>query len=175
MSDVPTHQQVRGFLDYSQKTGLFTWRERSGSFKRSLVGKIAGTAHLSGYWTISILGTKWLAHQLAWLHHYGTWPTSYVDHVNLDKRDNRIANLRLASFAENSANSSVRSDNTSGHRGVFYDKQRQRWVVLITKDGIRKQLGSFKDKNQAAEIHALMAAQVFGDFCPQYLKARANG
>ena len=141
MTAVPTCQQVRELLDYNPETGVFTWRTRqaSSSFKKRLVGQEAGTAHSGGYWSISIYGRKWLAHHLAWLLFYGVWPARFVDHANLDKRDNRIANLRLASFAENSANASVRSDNTSGFRGVRFEPRRKRWIAIIEKDGKRRQ------------------------------------
>lgn len=173
MTAVPTAEQVRELLDYDPETGIFLWKQRRApsSFKAGLVGQEAGTLHSRGYWCISVFGRKWLAHQLAWLHYYGVWPDRFVDHANLNKRDNRIANLRLASFAENSANANIRTDNTSGFRGVRFEPRRKRWIAVIEKDGTRRQLGSFTDKELAVAAYAKGASALFGDFCPEYVRS----
>lgn len=175
MTDVPSCQLIRTLLDYSPSTGVFIWKDRGAGipFKKSIIGKKAGSAHSSGYWSISVNGTKYLAHHLAWVHYYGTRPTSFIDHINLNKRDNRIENLRLATPAQNSANASLRSDNTSGYRGVTFEPRRKKWIAIIGYEGKRKQLGSFSTPEDAAAAYARCAAAAFGEFCPDYVLGAA--
>lgn len=175
MTDVPSFQLIQTLLDYSPSTGVFIWKDRGRGvpFKRSIIGKEAGSAHSSGYWSISVNGTKYLAHHLAWLYSYKSWPTSFIDHINLNKRDNRIENLRLASPAQNSANASLRIDNTSGYRGVTFEPRRKKWIAILGHEGKRKQLGSFSTPEEAAAAYARGAATAFGEFCPGYVLGAA--
>jgi hypothetical protein len=133
-------------------------------------GKIAGGAHNRGYRHIGINGIKYLAHHLAWLYVTGDWPTSFIDHKNLDKTDNRFDNLRLASFTENSINISVRKNSKSGFRGVCFCNQKEGWIATITKDKKTKYLGTFDTPQKAAAAYAKHAQELFGDYCPDYLR-----
>jgi hypothetical protein len=172
-----TRERLLKVLDYDPTTGIFTWKVRPDRrpWTAKNAGKIAGSPHNGGYIHIAIDRKKYLAHILAWLIVYGQRPARFIDHKNLDKKDNRIDNLRLADFGENSVNASVRSDNTSGFRGVFFEKRRQRWIVYATKNGVRRQFGSFKEKHLAAKTHARVAEQIYGEFCPLYLREGLNG
>jgi hypothetical protein len=163
---------LKSILDYDPETGQFVWKSRSegSAFKRSLVGKIAGSKHSSGYVAISIFGQKRLAHHLAWAYFYGEWPKQFVDHVNLDKRDNRISNLRMATPKDNSANASLRCDNTSGYRGVRFEPRRKKWIAVLHHNGKTRQLGSFEKIEDAASAYARGALSAFGDFCPAYVR-----
>ena len=171
MTAIPSAEKIRSLLDYDQKTGSFVWKARPGSssFKKSMVGKAAGSAHSSGYLAISLHGKKYLAHHLAWVHFYGSWPPAYIDHINLNKRDNRIANLRLATPGQNSANASLRCDNTSGYLGVRFEPRRKKWIAVLHHEGKTRQLGSFATPEMAAAAYAREAYKKFGDFCPSYV------
>lgn len=95
-----TADYVRSRLHYDPATGLFVWC-KSRSHR---VGKPAGWKKRDGYIYIRLDGRLWSAHRLAWLHHYGEHPRNTIDHINRDKTDNRIANLRDVSFLENMQN-----------------------------------------------------------------------
>lgn len=167
-----TRERLLQVLDYDPATGAFVWKARPDKkpWTGKNAGKIAGSPHNGGYTAIAIDRKKYLAHRLAWLAVYGEWPDKFIDHRNLDKKDNRIGNLRLANFGESSANASIRSDNTSGHRGISFNKQRRRWDAYVHIDGVKWQFGSFKEKQLAIKEHARVAQQMFGEFCPEYLK-----
>lgn len=169
----PTVERVREVLSYDPATGIFIWKIRVNGSRRwntKNSGRPAGSSHNRGYIHIALDGNKYLAHHLAWVHVYGEWPTSFLDHRNLNKKDNRIENLRLASFGENSSNISMRNNNTSGFRGVCWMARRQRWLATITKDKKTYRLGSFRSKELAAAVYAQKAIELYGEFCPEYLR-----
>jgi hypothetical protein len=85
---------VRELLDYDPKTGVFRWR--STTRKGEQAGSVAGSLQSDGIWRILVNGREYNAHRLAWLHVYGKWPPLVLNHINGDKADNRIANLREA-------------------------------------------------------------------------------
>lgn len=176
MVAIITADKIRQLVTYDQLTGSFFWKHselRTNRWNTRWAGKLAGTAHSAGYWCISIDGVKHLAHRLAWLYHYGILPGNFIDHKNLNKRDNRIENLRLASSLENCANISDRQETTSGYRGVWFRQQRGRWCAQITHNYQRKHLGTFKTKRDAHLAYAEAARELYGEFCPQHLQVSA--
>lgn len=90
-----TAETVRALLDYSGDTGHFRWKE---------TGKPAGGLQDKGYRIIEIGGTPYYAHRLAWLYTHGVWPEADLDHINRNRDDNRIENLRDVSRSENNRN-----------------------------------------------------------------------
>lgn len=98
-----------------------------------------------------------------YMHKFLTgWPET--DHRNGDGLDNRRVNLRCATRTQNNANSRLRSDNTSGFKGVLWNRQRRRWYARITIDGRQRHLGSFGDPGEAARAYDAAAREVFGEF-----------
>lgn len=91
-------------------------------------------------------------------------PEVIVDHINRDKLDNRRENLRTATAQQNSFNVDKHSDNTSGHKGVTWDKLRRKWVASIVKDGKRRFLGRFDTAEEAARTYDDAAELLFGEF-----------
>lgn len=87
-----------------------------------------------------------------------------IDHVNLDTLDNRKANLRLANRSQNMANTNLRSTNTSGVKGVVWDKNRNKWYAEITVDYKNIYLGRFNDIEEAKSAYNQAAQQYFGEF-----------
>ena len=103
-------------LQYDPNTGIVSWR---GGRRGVRPGEIAGTVGDQGYIIVRFMGRRLRAHRLAWRLHYGEWPVDRLDHRNGLQHDNRIANLRMATAAENKQNESKpRADNISGRRGV---------------------------------------------------------
>lgn len=87
-----------------------------------------------------------------------------VDHKSGDKLDYRKSNLRICTHAENMRNQKKSSDNTSGHKGVSWEKRRSIWRASIVVDGKQTYLGSFTDKNEAARAYNSAALKLFGEF-----------
>lgn len=106
-------------------------------------------------------------HHIAWLFMTGEWPAvNSVDHINRVRDDNRWGNLRHApTITDQRANTKRRSDNSSGFRGVSWDRTLSRWRARIIVRGKIKHLGVFVDKMKAAEAYAAAARTLFGEFC----------
>ena len=103
-----------------------------------------------------------MAHRIAWALHYGEWPNKSLDHIDGDRTNNRINNLREANSSQNTINSKVRSDNTTGARGV--GKNQYGWVAQIQSDGKRHYLGFFKTKAEAVAARAEAEVKHFGEW-----------
>ena len=144
-----TAERLRELLDYAPGTGLFYWRQRRGS---ASAGREAGTWQTLGYRVIQIDQVPHYAHRLAWLHVYGEHPIEEIDHVNRDRTDNRIANLRQCSRWENARNISTCS--ASGFRGVYRSSTRSlRWRAKIAVNGGSIHLGFYDTAEEAAAAY----------------------
>lgn len=155
-----TIERLREVLRY--ECGRFFWRISPSN--RVAIGDQAGSLRTNGYWYISIDGVSHLTHRLAWFWHHGTWPELDLDHINRNKWDNRIENLREATASQNIANSRLSSSNSSGFRGVSWNKRLERWHAYICVRGTRKHLGFFETAEDAAAAYAVAAREHFGDF-----------
>jgi hypothetical protein len=144
-----TQSKLKELLNYDQDTGIFTWKKRTSN--RIKVGNIAGNTHNCGYIEMCIEGKRCLAHRLAWLYIYGYLP-KLIDHINGDRQDNKISNLREATYQTNIYNSKIRSDNKSGVRCVSWNNKRNSWEVRIKIDGKLKHYGDYKDLNDAKKV-----------------------
>jgi len=146
MTDMITQQELKELLSYNSKTGIFTWLVSLSN--RVKIGGVAGSPDSNGYSVIKVRGRRYYAHRLAWLYMTGARPKS-IDHINHDRADNRIINLREATQQENMRNSTLRKDNTSGVCGVYQRKDMNKWQALIVAEGKILHLGYFTDKFEA--------------------------
>lgn len=152
-----TPEQAADLLSYDPETGVIRWRVHRGRYHCK--GKVAGSLRKDGYINIRVGaggGGFVLAHRMAWVLAHGEWPAEFVDHINGDRSDNRLCNLRLATKQQNNANSA--SVNKTGFRGVTYVPQRKatkKFMASIRVDGKGKTLGYF---HTAEEAHAAWAA-----------------
>jgi hypothetical protein len=122
------------------------WKPRVGEGKNIKIWntrfsnkKTGYEADIHGFKCIQIrLDNKlYRAHRLAWAYIYGEWPSSEIDHKNMNPCDNRIENLRLASRSQNECNKSARADNKLGVKGVYYDQTREKYMVQLKKGDVR--------------------------------------
>lgn len=118
-------EELKKHLTYDSETGLFTWNKN---------GKRAGSYKKGGYVSICINKRFYQAHRLAWLYICGEWPNGVIDHINMDKHDNSLKNLRDITQAENLQNSKSHSGSIYG-KGVYWYKRCKRWRVKITLNG----------------------------------------
>ena len=138
-----TAQVLRERLSYDADGGGFVWKSCSGA---AAIGSSAGTLHRRGYLNICINGRKYGAHRLAWLYVHGQWPAGEIDHINGDKVDNRIANLRDVRHATNTQNirRPYRTNLATGLLGVRRaDTVKEQYSAGLSANGRYHHLGSF--------------------------------
>jgi hypothetical protein len=105
-------------------------------------------------------------HRLVWLWVKGHYPDSglTIDHINGDRGDNRFANLRPATNSQQKANCGLRATNTSGYKGVSWDKPSRKWRAKINSNGTEHRLGLFASPEAAYKAYCDAAARLHGDF-----------
>lgn len=137
-------------LSYSPETGKITRSD----------GKVQGSIRSTGYLECFYKGKRYLAHRLAWFLHYGEWPKGYIDHINRDRLDNRITNLRIATLGENQANTGPQSGRK--YKGVYPSNSGYR--ARITAKGRRYEGGTFSTEEEAAKAYDSLALKHHGEF-----------
>ncbi len=135
-----TAERLREVLDYSPKTGVF---------RRGL--KTCSGCNAQGYVQIMVDGKMYTGHRLAWLYVHGKWPADEIDHINRNRSDNRLTNLRECTRQENMRNVPKHKDNRSGYKGVF--PNRKKWSAQICKDGRKYHLGTYSTPAEAYEAY----------------------
>ena len=105
-----------------------------------------------------------MAHHVVWLLIHGEWPDQNIDHIDLDKKNNKPSNLRLCTHQQNMCNKKIRSDSSSGLKGVSFDSKSGKWRPLITAKGKRFSLGRHEDKELAHLIYSEACRKYHGDF-----------
>jgi HNH endonuclease len=150
-------------LEYSGDTGEFRWKSDRGNNKTA--GKLAGCLRSDGYVIIRINSRNYLAHRLAWAMTYGEWP-ELLDHIDMNPSNNRIDNIRPANHSLNKANRRKTRANTSGFKGVFFDKTASTnpWRAAIKVNYKLKNLGCFASPEEAHAAYDAAARKHFGDF-----------
>ena len=156
-----THERLRELLDYDPETGVFTWKANR---IRVRPGERAGRVLPDGYIAIGVDGRRYQAHRLAWLYMTGKWPEGMIDHINLDRQDNRWENLRLATNIQNQANTALRSNNTSGFKGVSWHRLEKKWTANIRRAGKKVWLGYYDTPESAHEAYVMAASDHHGEF-----------
>jgi hypothetical protein len=143
------YEILQELLDYNPITGVFTWKVMMSS--TALADAVAGSKNPRGYTQIRINGIKYYAHRLAWFYIYKKWPEDQIDHIDQNKENNAINNLRDVNHSTNMYNTSLRSHNTSGARGVHRCSRGNPWEAYITIDKKRIRIGAFVDFQSAVE------------------------
>ena len=153
---------LRSLIDYNPETGSMTWRQRPkelfSEFRSHRAcsiwnNKYAGTPALSnigdqGYMRGRIFKQDYKAHRVAWAVYHGYWP-KVIDHIDGDRLNNRMSNLRETDLSGNARNSSIGAKNTSGHLGVGWITREKKWNASIKVNGKKISLGNYSEKSDA--------------------------
>lgn len=137
---------LRNAVDYDSETGIFRWSKPRCKVQ---VGGVLGYKRKDGYIHIKFNGVSILGHVLAWFYVHGRVPSGEVDHLNHDRGDNRISNLRDVPAEENAKNRKRYANNRTGHAGVFLRKDSGKYIANINVLGKLKHLGTFKCISEA--------------------------
>lgn len=148
-----TQEKLKFVLTYNEKTGEFTWNNTQ---------KTAGSNTGYGYITISICGKPYMAHRLAWLYMNGEFPNGQIDHINRNRKDNRICNLRVVSNQLNQTNRNVQKNSTSGYTGVSFKRNKGVYESHIMINGKYIHLGCYSTLKEA--IDARITAEMENNF-----------
>jgi len=159
LPDIATLYQI---LEYDPVYGIFIWIESRPKCKK---GSVAGSLNKDGYIYICINGIRYTAQRLAWLFFYNEDPgIKQVDHINGDKVDNAIKNLRLATQAENMRNRTYHKRNKLKIKGVSYHATKRKYVAKICIDYKSIHIGYFDTPELAHMAYCKAAAELHGEF-----------
>lgn len=164
---LPTLQRLEEVFEY--RDGALFWKQKPHKYSMNVVGRRAGTAATAGYWRVKLDGATYFEHRLIYaLHNDGKCP-EVIDHIDGNKENNRVENLRAATISQNAHNAKLQARNTSGAKNVSWVKSKNRWRVFVTVNGKRK-FWSFADF-ELAELFAVEARSLFfGEYANHGLK-----
>lgn len=158
-------------ISVSAVKDLLSYDAESGSFRRIVAtswnapeGPLVGKLSASGYRTVRIGERSIFLHRIAWAIYYGSWPDFIIDHINGDRSDNRISNLRNASLNQNQHNQGIRKTNSSGVKGVSWCASKHKWLATICVKGKTIYLGRHDTIDGAADAYRMAALEFHGTF-----------
>jgi len=162
MKDAPINlSRLKELLSYDPDTGVFIWKVSRGKVK---IGDAAGAPDSEGYIKIGVAGNSYRRGRLAWFYVHGVWPKELIDHINQDKSDDRLVNLREATKKENQRNKRKYKNNKSGYKGVSWNCDNKCWQAAIAHGAGKIALGYFKTKERAYEAYCEAAKKLHGEF-----------
>jgi hypothetical protein len=174
MSDLIPVEKVKDLIAYDPVTGDLIWKNRpadlfqdeatSRRWNTKMAGKKAGGPDGIGYLRVSIFGRRVKSHIIAWAIYNGGWPEGHIDHINQNRADNRISNLREATHSQNLHNSPAPKSNTSGRRGVSWINQRNKWCAQIKVMNRKYHLGLFDRFEDAVMARSYAEEKFLGEF-----------
>lgn len=156
MSRDLTASEARALLEYNPETGELVRRKGGG-------GPV-GSPDTKGYLRVMLDGQRYKNHRVVWLLVYGEWPSGPLDHINGDKADNRLLNLRLASPSQNLYNTPTKRTNTSGVKGVMWHKHSGKWVAQLRVSGRCVLFRRYATKEAATAAIREARLQAHGEF-----------
>lgn len=167
-------ERLNEVLRYDPESGKLFWRDRGREFFETqrafstwnarYAGLEAFTSVKEGYRIGTVFGVKMRAHRVIWAMLHGEWPEADIDHANGDRSDNRLCNLRNATRSENNMNTGIRSDNSSGYKGVSFYRPTGKWMACIRVSGKSKYLGYFGSPEAAHSAYMVAARQSYGNY-----------
>ena len=159
-----TKEYLLEILHYED--GKLYWKKDSNNQVR--IGSEAGSNHkATGYRNIVINKKSYRLHRIIFLMHHGYLP-EFVDHINNNKLDNRIKNLRPATRYQNCQNTRTKKSNTSGIKGVYWNKRLNKWECSLDQNGKRVYIGVFDNIELAELVISEARKKYHGQFANYY-------
>lgn len=154
-----TQARLRELFKYSD--GNLVWKKKTSN--RISIGDIAGSRRNDGYTEVRVDGNLYLLHRLVYLYFHGKLPQE-IDHIDRDRSNSKIENLREATSSQNKCNRGMQSNNSSGRKGV-YRHTDGRWRAEIALGGQKCRLGVFDEIEDAYAAYCEAAIRLHGEFC----------
>jgi len=148
---------------FTYSEGKLFWRERTSTRNVARVGDEAGGPDKKGYRQIGFFKKRHRTHRLIFLFHHG-WLPAEIDHIDRDTSNDRIENLRPASRLNNMHNTRYKVSGSSRHKGVYFDKVRQKYRARIRGNGRTECLGFFTDEDAAGRAYNAAAIRIQGSY-----------
>lgn len=156
-----TQEELKDILDYDSETGSLVWKHSSPSTKKR---DLAGKVYTNGYRYIAVAGTYYPVALLVWIYVTGEDPGGIIDHIDLNRTNDKFENLRPATNSQNHANRLPPKHNTSGIKGVFWNSQKLKWHARAVINGKQKHFGFFDTIEAAAIAYREGAVAAWGEF-----------
>lgn len=147
-------------LSYDKNSGDLFWKVSNNQKRKN---SKAGYKTKSGYRMVKIFGKNYLCHRIVWLMHYGSWPHQYIDHIDGNKENNHIGNLREANHSENKKNEKLRKDNLLRIKGVQLHGSGK-YRARIFANGKHISLGLYGTAKEAHQAYISAAKKFHGEF-----------
>lgn len=158
-----TYERAKEVFTYDPETGIL-YRKLSRGKPRKPRPVIVPDKQ--GYLVVCVDSKHQKVHRIVWLMEYGFWPKGNIDHIDGNRTNNKLSNLRDVTFEQNAHNATLRKDNTSGFKGVHFHRNHNKWVARVHTKGRSIHLGCFLTPEEAHLAYCEAAAKYFGEhFC----------
>lgn len=155
--------KIKEFISYDPVSGEFTWKQNKG---RAKAGDVVGWLSAEGYRKAKIFGVTYTLHRLGWMMVNGGIADNIdIDHINCNRADNRISNLRLATRGQNLRNEGLRKNNRTGVKGVNWHKKHGKYQVQVMLNRKKFHGGYFDSLSDAEIASTLLRDRLHGEFC----------
>lgn len=154
----PTQSLLLEYLKYDPATGILTWIKKPS--KKTVLNSRAGSETANGYRTLFFQGKKYQEHHVVWCIVHGQFPTLQIDHIDQNRSNNRISNLREVTQSENSRNRARARFTRLDEVGIWYCRRRRKYVAEITLNGKKVYQKTFDDIDDAISQRKAKALQL---------------
>jgi len=159
---LPDIEYLNSIFRLDSDTGELFWA--ASNCHSVKVGSVAGSLKPCGYRTIEILGKNYRCHRIVYAIYHGKHPDGQIDHIDGNNLNNKPSNLRLANSAQNSQNRKKQSDNTSGHKNVYWFEKNKKWNVRISAFGKSYYFGAYLHIEDAVKVAKEKRKDLHGEF-----------
>ncbi len=148
-------------IRYEKETGLLYWNDDTKNKRRGML--VGGSTNGKGYRKVKYRKAQLSQHRVIFFIHHGYMP-ELIDHIDCDRSNNRLENLRACTSAQNNQNARLAVTNTSGHKGVHFNKDDNAWAAEVKHNGKRIRFRYFKNKDDAINAVREARERLHGEF-----------